>query len=426
MKNRRFTQPAEALLPVTAGFDARLLLAPTQALALYASRTRPASLRIEEVALADACDRILARDIVADADYPAVPRSSMDGFALDSRRTPGAFRVAGEVRMGRAWERALDSGEAAAIPTGGVVPDGADAVVPVEDARRDGAGIVVSEAIPAGDCITPRASDMRAGETVLHAGRRIGSPELGLLATLGAMRVPVYARPRVAVLSSGDELVEASAIPAPGQIRDSNRFAIAASLRRLGAIPVELPIVGDEPGELERALRAALIECDAAVLSGGSSVGERDASPRAIHAVGTPGVIVHGLRIKPGKPTVLGNVDGKPVIGLPGNPASALIVLEAIAAPILAALAGGRVPSSEVEAELGADVRGRGGWTTYVPVAVEDEGGRGVAHPLHLRSSAVSLLARAFGYIVIDESEAFVPRGARVRVHRFLCGGNVP
>jgi molybdopterin molybdotransferase len=426
MKNRRFTQPAEALLPVTAGFDARLLLAPAQALALYASRTRPALPRIEEVALAAACDRILACDVVADGDYPAVPRSSMDGFAIDSRRTPGAFRVAGEVRMGRAWGRALESGEAAAIPTGGVVPDGADAVVPVEDAQRDGVHIVVSASIPPGDCITPRASDMRAGETVLRAGRRIGSAELGLLATLGCVRVAVYARPRVAVLSSGDELIEPSAIPAPGQVRDSNRYAIAASLQRLGAIPVEHPIVGDEPGELESVLRAALADCDAAVLSGGSSVGDRDAAPQAIHAVGSPGVIVHGLRIKPGKPTVLGNADGKPIVGLPGNPVSALIVLEAVAAPILAALGGGRVPWVEVDAELGGDARGREGWTTYVPVALQDEGGRRMAHPLALRSSSVSLLARAFGYIVIDESDASAPRGRRVCVRRFLCGGSVP
>jgi molybdopterin molybdotransferase len=423
MKNRRIMQAAKPLLPRAAGFDVERLLAPAQALAAYAARVTLALPRAETVALADAADRILARAIVADCDYPRTARSAMDGFALRSGETPGRLRIVGEVRMGHIWEPPLAPGEAVAIPTGGALPVGTDAVVPIEDARSDGRTVDVSAAVPAGDCTTPRGADMLAGELVLPAGRYIGAPELGVLATLGVVDVPVYARPRLAVISSGDELVDPARDPGAAQIRDSNRYAIAESLRRLGAQPVHFPTVPDEPGALEAALRLALERCDGAVVSGGSSVGARDVTPAAVSAQGEPGVVVHGLRIKPGKPTVLGAVGGKPVIGLPGNPVSALMVLEAIAAPIITALSGASPQAVELEAEMAESVRGRPGWTWYVPVALENDGGRLVAHPLPLRSSLVSLPARAGGYVVVGE-RASLTVGERVRVRRFLSGGS--
>ena len=418
-------QPAKPLLPVTSGFDEARLLAPAQALALYASRAPRTHLRVETVPLADAAGRILARETHADVEYPAATRSAMDGFAVQSAQTPGRFRVTAVVHMGRVLDRALSPGEAATIPTGGVLPEGADAVVPIEDVVRDGDEIVIEASIPADDCLTQRGSDMRAGELVLAGGRRIGAPEIGVLATLGMTEVPVFARPRIAVLSSGDELVDAAATPGLGQIRDSNRFVIAASLRAMGAEPVLFPIVSDEPGALAAALREALAHCDAAVLSGGSSVGERDATPGAIHAAGDPGVIVHGLRIKPGKPTVFGCADGKPIVGLPGNPVSALMVLEAVAAPIVAELVGAPTVPGIIEALLAEPLRRRAGWTTFVPVALSYEGARVLAHPLPLHSALVSLSARAAGYVVVGEHADPVKANDPVRVCRFSSGGNL-
>jgi len=251
----------------------------------------------------------------------------------------------------------------------------------------------------------------------------LGAPELGALATLGVVAVPVYARPRIAVLSSGDEIVAPDRTPAPAQIRDSNRYAIAASLRAMGAEPVHGPTVSDEPGALEAALREALATCDGAMLSGGSSVGERDLTPGAIAALGPAGVVVHGLRIKPGKPTVLGASGAKPVIGLPGNPVSALIVLEAIVAPIIARLAGAVAAVETIDAILAAPLRGRPGWTNFIPVALEDEGTHLAAHPLALHSSLVSLPARASGYCEVGEDDAPLEAGTRVTVRRFLSGG---
>ena len=188
----------------------------------------------------------------------------------------------------------------------------------------------------------------------------------------------------------------------------------------MGATAAHVPTVSDDPGALERALRGALERCDGAIVSGGSSVGERDLTPQSIAALGNPGVIVHGLRVKPGKPTVFGSVGGKPVIGLPGNPASALMILEAVASPIVASLVGGPPPHALVDAVLDGTLRSRPGWTWYLPVVLRNERGISLAHPLPLRSSSVSLAARASGYVVMGEEEHEWNAGAPVRVHRFL------
>jgi molybdopterin molybdotransferase len=209
-------------------------------------------------------------------------------------------------------------------------------------------------------------------------------------------------------------------------VRDSNRWALAGSLAALGCTPVQQPAAGDTPEELTAALRAALDAADAVVLTGGSSVGVRDLTPRVIEAMGEPGVIVHGLRVKPGKPTVFAMLEGKPVIGLPGNPASSLMILEAIVAPIFSALAGETAPpQASVAAVAGAPFTARPGWTWYVPADIRREGGRVIAEPLVLRSAHTSLLARAHGYVVVGPDVATIPAGAPVTIRRFT-GGGVP
>jgi molybdopterin molybdotransferase len=367
----------------------------------------------------------LAEAIVSDGIYPAAARSAMDGFAVRSAETPGRLDIAGEIRMGHAWTGTLPWKAALRIPTGGVLPEGADAVVPVEDVRLDGERVVeIPQAIPTGDCVTPAGSDMRAGETLLLPGRRLGGPELGVLATLGIRSVAVYRRPVIGVISSGDELVEIDAAPGPAQVRDSNRWAVAGTLEALGAMVRHLPTAPDDPARLEALLREALATSDGVVLTGGSSVGERDFTPRIIEQLGPPGVLVHGLRVKPGKPTVFAAVGGKPVIGLPGNPASALMILEAVAAPIIAWLAGSTVRPLRQSAQLAQAIRKRPGWTWYVPVRLDEAAAQPVAYPLELRSSSVSLLARASGFVVMDESVESAAAGTLVEVTRFLVGGD--
>lgn len=413
--------PSTARLP-SPGFDTGKLLAPAQALIAYFARVGTELPDIELVALDDALGRVLAREIACDADYPAGARSSMDGFALDATHTPGQFECVGDVRMGSAERGRVPPGMAVRIPTGGLLPAGTNAVVPIEDvtlsANRVGVGTV-----PVGDCVTPKGADMRCGEVLLRPGRRIGGAEAALLATFGIVRVPVYRRPLFGVVSSGDELVDASQIPGGGQLRDSNRWAVAGTLGALGASVRHFPIVADDAGELRRTLAAALEMCDGVVMTGGSSVGERDFTPSVVASLGDPGLIVHGLRVKPGKPTVLGAVGRKPVIGLPGNPASALLILEAVAAPIVSALVGAPLRARTSRAVLSESYEKRAGWTWFVPVAVEEQSDPPRAVPLPMRSSSVSLAVRAAGYVILAEDVASVPAGTEVTVTHFLSGG---
>lgn len=404
------------------GFNPADLLPPQQAVISFLARAALKKPVTQRVALEQSFGRILATDARADRAYPAVARSTMDGFAVRSADTPGTLRICGTVAMGELWSGTLGDGEAVHIPTGGALPDGADAVVPIEQAAVAGSSVTIAEAVARHDCITQPGDDMRAGEVLLKAGRRIGPSEAAVLATIGCAEVAVYRRPAIAVLSSGDELVGAGDAAAPAQVRDSNRYAVAASLEAAGARTIAFAPVPDEPGALEAALAKALDSADAVFLTGGSSVGERDRTPQAIAALGEPGVIVHGLRVKPGKPTVLAAIGGKPVIGLPGNPASALMILEAVMGPVVRSLTGNACEPLLVEAVLEEDVRGRAGWTWYVPVRLRSDGARYLAQPLPIRSASVSLTARAGGFLTMEEAVTDIPRGTTVRIQPLTEG----
>jgi molybdenum cofactor synthesis domain-containing protein len=419
MKERRIMRGLQSDLQ-TIGFRNDALLAPEQALALFFSRAELRERTVESVAFETAAGRVLAGPVIADADYPAIARSAMDGFALRSQQTPGTLRIEGEIRMGEPWAGELGAGNAVRIPTGGALPAGADCVVPIEEAEAVGRDVRIETAVAAGANIVAAGSDMRAGETLLEEGRRIGGAELGAIAALGMASVPVYAVPVFGIVSSGDEIVDVRAKPGPAQVRDSNRWALAAKLARLGAAVKHYPIAPDDETEFGRILQAAVAECDGVILSGGSSVGLRDLTPRLVERCGSPGVIVHGLRVKPGKPTLLASAQGKPVIGLPGNPTSALMILEAVAGTIVAQCAGALPQRSHVEALLANPVRKRLGWTQFVPVRLEETAGICTAFPLDMHSASVSLLARASGFLTLGETVESAAAGETVTAVRFL------
>jgi molybdopterin molybdotransferase len=399
-----------------ATFETERLLAPAEAVERYLAAVGPRPPGVEHVALEDAFGRILARDAVAETYHPADDRSTMDGFAVRSADGAAPRRITGTIRMGHAPPGPLGTAEAMRIPTGGVLPPGADAVLPVEDAEeRD--DVVTPAAAPApGDSFTRRGDDMKPGDLVLPAGRRIGAPELSVLATLGQAAVEVFRRPRVAIVSTGDELVDAHERPGTGQVRDSNRWAIAGGLTGLGCEVVHLPRGIDEVEAIRGLIAQGLLQADAVVLTGGSSVGARDHVPAAIDGLGAPGVVVHGLKVKPGKPTVLAAVGGRPVIGLPGNPTSALTILDAIASAVFRALTGERDGRrATVAARAGEPFAGRAGWTWYVPAVLDGT----VARPLTIRSSHTSLLARADGYVVVGPERPLIEAGEPVVVFRY-------
>ena len=423
-QNRPVMRAPGALLPGQT-FEPSALLAPAQAILAYRARVPLAPLGVERVALDDAFGRILAENLVADARYPAHPRSTMDGFAMRSADGIAPRRISGEIRMGHPAPAPLGPGEAMRIPTGGTVPDGADSVVPVEDSDERDGHVVPRKPPKLGDAITPAGEDMEPGDCVLQAGRRVDSAAMGVLATLGYVKVPVWRRPTIAIISTGDELVPPSQRPGTGQIRDSNRYALAGAIHELGGEPLHIPRAEDEEPAIEAAIRDALARADAVLLTGGSSVGVRDLVPRLIARIGEPGVVVHGLRVRPGKPTVLGAIGNKPVIGLPGNPTSALMIFYNIAAPILAGITGEvRRPAAPALARAAKPLEGKPGWTWFVPARISIEGAERVVSSLGIHSSHTSSGARADGFIVISEDRPRIAAGELVEVHA-LRGGEI-
>jgi molybdopterin molybdotransferase len=380
-------------------------------------RTAAEPVRIEE-----AFGRVVAADILAPGPLPGFARSAVDGYAVRSADTHGAAEglpayldLDGAVRMGEMPEGPLRPGGAAEMPTGGALPQGADAVVMVEhtaavDARR----IEVTRSVAPGDNVIRKDDDVAAGDVLVRAGHRLRPHDTGLLAAAGVADVPVHARPVVALVSTGDEVVDVREATRGAQVRDANAPALSALIRELDSEPLPMGIVPDDPELLERVCRGALERSDVLVVSAGSSVGARDATATVVERLGEPGVWCHGLALKPGKPTLLAEVGGKPVIGLPGNPVSALVVMRLVGGPVLA-LVGGQAeqpPQPLVRATLARNVASAAGRTDVVQVALRD----GTAVPLFGKAALLSVMARADGYVVVPEDVQGLAEGTPVDV----------
>jgi molybdopterin molybdotransferase len=378
---------------------------------------------VEEVALAEAFRRVPARPVRAPHDLPGFARSTVDGYAVRAADTYGASEglpsyldVAGAVAMGRGPEVAVAPGGAVAIPTGAVLPDGADAVVMVEHTQEAMSGTieVVRPAAP-GDGMVRADEDARAGDELVPAGRPLRAQDLGVLAAAGVASVGVHARPRAAIVSTGDEVVAPdTARLAVGQVRDASALALAALVRDAGGEPDPRGIVPDDREALEAALRAAVAEGDVVVVSAGSSVGARDETAAVVAQLGAPGIWTHGLALRPGKPTLLADAGGVPVIGLPGNPRSALVVFRLVGVPVVRLVGGVTQPPPEpsVRARLERDVPSAAGRMDVVQVALRD----GVAVPLFGASALLSVLTAADGYVVVPDDATGLQAGTEVDV----------
>ncbi len=317
------------------------MLSVDDALAAVLAQAEP--LPVLYTDLGGALGRILAEDVHAGEPLPPFAASVKDGYAVVAADGPGRYPVIGEVTAGRVADFGVEPGSVAYITTGAPMPAGADAVVMVEETRSDGAGYVqIQKGARVGDDVRPVGSDVSAGQTVLTAGDRLGASEIGLLATVGITRVPVYPKPRVAVLSTGDELVDPDQTPGPGQIRDSNRAMLLAAIAANGGEAVDLGIGGDSQGELERHVQRGLQEADVLLTSGGVSMGDLDLIKPLLEHAGT--VHFGRVRMKPGKPVTFATVDvdgkRKLVFGLPGNPVSSLVTFYLFGVPALRRLAG--------------------------------------------------------------------------------------
>lgn len=385
----------------------------------------------EHVALSAALGRVLAADVVAPLDVPLFDRSGVDGFAVRAADTTGAtdhgpvtLRLNPEVlACGVAPAGEVRPGTATVIATGGMLPRGADAVVMVEhtDYREgpDGTPLVdIRKAAAPGSFVAFAGSDIGRGETVLRRGTVLTSRELGVLAALGLTRVGVVRRPRVAILSTGDELLAPGEAMRPGAVYDSNAAILAAAVAEAGGEPVPLGIARDQEAEIAAKVGQGL-DADMLVLSGGTSKGAGDISYRIIGGLGEPGIVVHGVAIKPGKPVALGVVRGKPVVLLPGFPTSAIFTFHEFVAPVIRAFAGLKAAAADtVEATLPVRALSERGRAEYVMVSLLDTPAGVAAYPTAKGSGAVTGFAQADGFFCVPQGVEAVEAGTRVTVQR--------
>jgi molybdopterin molybdotransferase len=373
----------------------------------------------ETVPVERSAGRVLAAPVAADTDIPGFDRSVVDGYAVRSSDTTGAgdavpalLQSLGRVAMGTGNRKIIvRAGECAYIPTGGVLPEGTDAVVMVEYAEEAGDTILIRKPVAHGENVLLRDEDFKFGEIVFRPGRRLTPQDAGVLAACGCAVVPVAKKPVVGIISTGNELVPVTALPGPGQVRDANASMLAAWLSEYGCIPRLYGIVKDEREAFEAVIARALPECDLVLLSGGSSKDDRDMTAGVIAGKGE--VLIHGIAIAPGKPTIIGQVAHKPVFGLPGHPASAFVVLIAIVRPLLDKMLGLEKPLLRtVKGTLAENIPSQRGREEYVRVRVEN----GVVTPLFGKSGLLNTLVKSDGLICIPAGYEGLEKRSQVEV----------
>ncbi len=406
------------------------VLPPAQALQVLLDRLPHASpLGNEEVTVADALGRVTAEPLYATEHLPSFPRSAMDGYSLRAADTFGAseglpayFTVTGEVPMGQPSSLTVDVGEAAIAYTGGMLADGADAVVMMENTQVvDAETIEVVRPVAPGENVVNPGEDVKRGEPLLPSGHCLRAQDLGGLTAMGITRISVAQRPTVAILSMGDEVVSPDAVPKPGQIRDVNTYTISGLVRQAGGVPISLGIARDDYSEQMEAAQRGLEAADMLLFSAGSSVSSRDLTADIINGLGQPGVLVHGLAVRPGKPTIVGIVDGKPAIGLPGNPVSAMVVFDLLVRPALYHLSGCARPPVQpaIDARLTQDIASTTGREDYVPVRLNDDGEHRVAEPVFGKSNLIYTLIRSDGLVQVPLDRGGLYAGETVAVRLY-------
>lgn len=360
--------------------------------------------RVETAALSASLGRVLAREVVADRDYPPFDRSTRDGFAVhaaDLAKLPVTLKLVGEIKAGDAWSGTIGAGQCVQIMTGAAVPAGTDAVVMVEHTRPGKGEVVFERAAEKGQNVVPRGSEARAGQKLLSAGQRLGYAELALAAQVGAAQVEVYARPRVALLSTGDEVVAVDAQPGPFEIRNSNCVSLAAQVELAGGEPVLLGNAPDRITELRAAIEKGL-EADALVLSGGVSMGKYDLVETVLRDLGAE-FHFDAVAIRPGRPAVFGVCRGKPVFGLPGNPVSTMVTFELLVVPAIDLLGGTAArPLALFPAKLAKPVKQKAALTHFLPARVAWESGEAIVEELPWQGSGdIVALAGANCFLVV-------------------------
>ena len=397
---------------------------PEEVLRLIEKEFKPLG-QTESVPLPAALGRVLAEPITAQEYVPDFDRSTVDGYACRAADTfgcsdaiPAILNLAGEVLMGQGADFALSRDSCIYVPTGGAIPKGADCAVMIEYTEDYGDGTVgIMKPGAPGMNLIFRGDDVFPGKEILPAGRVLTAQDIGALAAIGRISVPVARRVKVGVISTGDELVPPNKTPGPGQVRDVNSPLLTAMLEAFGAEAVSYGIVVDDEALLRRKMQDAARDCDAVILSGGSSVGVKDAACRIIESMGE--LLLHGIAIKPGKPTILGKTGNKPLIGLPGHPVAACFVAQLFVLPLLGRLMGRKREEYTVTAELTESLGANHGREQINACHLRREGGKLMAAPIRSKSGLITQLAGADGYFIISRDCEGLPKGAQVHVYLY-------
>ncbi len=402
------------------------LMPPEEALVVWLRAMPEPRIGVERIPSAQALGRVTAEAVRSPEALPGFARSTVDGYAVQARSTHGAsdtlpayLELVGEVPMGAAPGFSVGLGQAAVIHTGGMLPQGADSVVMLELTQTARAGeIEIFKAVAAGENVLKAGEDVGMGEEVLGRGVRLDAAAIGGLMALGLTEVAAARKPVAAILSSGDEVVPPDRAVQPGQVRDVNSYALAALVESCGGEARVYGIVPDRAEALRAALRRALGEADFVVITAGSSASARDLTAAVIRESGAPGVLVHGVNVRPGKPTILGVCDGKPVVGLPGNPVSALVIARLFVRPLVARLLGAAPgkPEAAVPARLSLNLASQAGREDWVPVRLRREGQGWAAEPIFYKSNLIFSLAHADGLVRIPPDATGLEVGAAVEV----------
>jgi len=385
----------------------------------------------ETISIGEALNRVASREIICAEDMPNFSRSSMDGYAVRAKDTFGAsdslpafLELAGEVVMGSIPADVVTPGKAVKISTGGMIPEGADAVVMVEYCHSvDEKTIEVSRTVAPLENIILKGDDFQEGEVIFESGTVLRPQDIGVLAGLGIEKIAVYKKPQVAIISTGDEVIPINQRPAPGQVRDINSYTLSAFCTQAGAVAVNMGLYKDDFVQLKEAVALALQSCDTVWLSGGSSVGTRDMTVNVLESFEDAQLLVHGIAISPGKPTIIAAIGNKAVFGLPGHVASATIVAEIFLAPFLSRLAGETLSTGDhhqyVQAELERNVESASGRDDYIRVKLNRREGRIFAEPIFGKSGLISTLVAAQGLLKIDRNTEGLYKGQTVPVMLF-------
>ncbi len=385
-----------------------------------------------EAEIETSLNKVISRDIVSPEDLPGFTRSTMDGYAVNSTDTFGAkegmpsyIELKGEINMGEAPAFEIKKGQASRIATGGMLPQGADAVVMFEHTGEVNENLieVLKPAAP-GENTIHAGEDCKKGEVILRKGHRVRPQDIGALAGIGITKIRVYEKPKVAIIATGDEVVPASSPLKPGQVRDINSYSLAALVETNGGQAVKMGIFKDSYEGLKKVVEEAVMKTRIIVITGGSSVGTRDLTAGVINSIGKPGVLFHGVSAKPGKPTIGAVINGKPVFGLPGHPSAVIVTFELFIRPMLKLLSGETVKLQHmvkraVKAKLSKNISSSTGRQDYIRVLLEEKNGELWATPILGKSGLITTLVKADGTIVIPLYKTGLEQGTEVEVELF-------